>query len=163
MVPIRGFNSAGYVKLAAICCLLFVFSCKSRKPLVVKRVAADTVAAIKPVDTKAAKLVAIKAKQTSFNTFSGKASTKLDINGNSNNVTLNIRIQRDHKIWVSITAIAGIEVARAQITPDSIFLVNRCKVCMFVSRSVMLINTLANRSTTKPWNRCLLATPFLNC
>jgi len=144
IVHIRGFNSAGYVKLAAICCLLFVFSCKSRKPLVVKRVAADTVSAIKPVNTKAAKLVAIKAKQTSFNTFSGKASTKLDINGNSNNVTLNIRIQRDHKIWVSITAIAGIEVARAQITPDSIFLVNRLQ-SVYVRKPFSYVNKYAGK------------------
>ncbi|HVW94637.1 MAG TPA: DUF4292 domain-containing protein [Mucilaginibacter sp.] len=114
-----------YIKLIAVCSLMLVFSCKSRKQLLVKRVSADSAAADKPANTKAAKLAAIKSKQTYFNTFSGKAKTKLDINGSSNDVTLNIRIQRDKKIWVSITAIAGIEVARAMITPDSIMLINR--------------------------------------
>jgi len=40
-------------------------------------------------------------------------------------VTLNIRIQKGKKIWVSITAIAGIEVARALITPDSLLVINK--------------------------------------
>ena len=84
-----------------------------------------TAAAVKPVNTKAMKIAAIRARQTTFNTFSGKAGTKLDINGNSNNVTLNIRIQNGKKIWVSITAIAGIEVARALITPDSLLVINK--------------------------------------
>jgi len=71
------------------------------------------------------KLNAIKSGQTNFTTFSGKARTKLDINGSSNDVTLNIRIQKGQKIWVSVTAIAGIEVARALITPDSLLVINK--------------------------------------
>jgi len=71
------------------------------------------------------KLEQIKASQLSYNTFSGKAKTKLDINGSSNDVTLNIRIQKGKKIWVSVTAIAGIEVARALITPDSLLVINK--------------------------------------
>jgi hypothetical protein len=114
----------GYFKLIPIFCLLLIFSCKSKKAMVVKRVAVDS-AVNKPVDTKALKITAIKSAQTYFNTFSGKARTKLDIDGSTNDVTLNIRIQRDHKIWVSVTAIAGIEVARAMITPDSILLLNK--------------------------------------
>src|ERR1700744_3316066 len=116
--------TSGFIKLVIAGSLLFAFSCKSKKALIVKRTADSTVA-VKPVDTKAIKLAAIRTKQTSFNTFSGKASTKLNINGNSNRVTLNIRIQHGKKIWVSITAIAGIEVARALITPDSLLVVNR--------------------------------------
>lgn len=67
----------------------------------------------------------IRKRQANFTTFSGKAKTRLDINGNSNDVTLNIRIQKGEKIWVSVTAIAGIEVARAMITPDSLLLINK--------------------------------------
>lgn len=89
----------------------------------VKRVAVDSI--VKPVNTKADKLAAIKTRQTNFNSFSGKARTKLDMGNSSNDVTLNIRIKKDQKIWVSVTAIAGIEVARALITPDSIMLINR--------------------------------------
>src|ERR1700743_1803619 len=97
------FNSC--IKILMAGCLLFVFSCKSKKALGKRNADSDATAAVKPVNTKAMKLTAIRAKQTTFNTFGGKASTKLDINGNSNNVTLNIRIQHGKKIWVSITAI----------------------------------------------------------
>jgi len=88
----------------------------------------NTVAtAITPPDYTVLKnqLTAIKTQQVAYNTFSGRASTQLDINGNSNDVTLNIRIKKDKQIWVSITALLGIEVARALITPDSIKVINK--------------------------------------
>jgi hypothetical protein len=117
-----GFQTSRCVKLLATCGLLLVVSCKARKPLIANRVP-DT--AVKTATNKENKIKAIKARQIYFSTFSAKAKTKLDIGGNSNDVTLNIRINRGQKIWVSITAIAGIEVARALITPDSIIIMNR--------------------------------------
>jgi hypothetical protein len=73
------------------------------------------------------KMAAIKAQQFDFNTFSGKANTKLSIDGSNNDVTLNIRIDRDKQIWVSITAtvLITVEIARAVITPDSIRIINK--------------------------------------
>lgn len=109
-------------KLLIACCLLAMVSCKARKQVTVVRKADSTA---KPLDNVSSKLDAIRAKQVNFNTFAGRAKTKLDINGNSNDVTLNIRIERDKRIWVSITAILGVEAARALITPDSILLINR--------------------------------------
>jgi len=100
-----------------------MISCKAKKQLVVNRPA--PVAAVAPGNDKRDKLNAIRANQTAFTTFSGKARTKLALSGGSNDVTFNIRIKRDQKIWVSITAIAGIEVARALITPDSIKVLNK--------------------------------------
>jgi len=119
-----GFKTHRYGKLLLFCGLVILFSCKAKKLATVNKGTPDS-AAVKPVDTKALKLGAVRSAQTNFSTFSGKARTKLDIGGNSNDVTLNIRINRDQKIWVSVTAIAGIEVARALITPDSILLINR--------------------------------------
>ena len=109
-------------RLLIVCGLLVIVSCKARKQVMVTR-KPDTVAT--PDNKIHTKLAAIKAQQVNFNTFSGKAKTNLDINGNSNDVTLNIRINKGKKIWVSITAILGVEVARAVITPDSILLINR--------------------------------------
>ena len=113
-------------KIAVVFCLMALVACKSKKLVVVNRptTTVDS-AAINKENSVKARLAAIRSKQVSFNTFSGKAKTKLDINGNSNDVTLNIRVARDQKIWISITAILGVEVARAQITPDSIIVVNR--------------------------------------
>jgi hypothetical protein len=112
-------------KIAILCLLVVVVTgCKSKKLVVVNRPVKDSVAAVK-VNDVATRLAAIRSKQVTFNTFTGKAKTKLSINGNENDVTLNIRIARDQKIWISITAILGVEAARAVITPDSILVVNR--------------------------------------
>lgn len=114
-------------KVFLACMVIAFVSCKSKKLLTVARQKDTT--AVKPANTEAdliaAKVTAIRARQVGFNTFSGRASAKLDIDGNSNNVTLNLHIQHDHKIWVSITYLVGIEVARAVITPDSIQVINR--------------------------------------
>ncbi|MBK0381212.1 DUF4292 domain-containing protein [Mucilaginibacter segetis] len=110
-------------KILVICCIIIAMGCSSKKLLVVKRPVADS--AINATDDKAERLAAVSSSQITFNTFSGRAKTKLDINGNDNDVTLNIRVNRGQKIWISITAIAGIEVARALITPDSIQVLNR--------------------------------------
>jgi len=129
-----------YIKLLAVCFLLFTFSCKARKQLIVKQVAVDS--AVKPVDTKKNKLDAIRAGQIMFNSFSGKARSVLNIDGSSNDVTLNIRIKRDQKIWISITAIAGIEAARVLITPDSIMIINRLQ-SVYVKQPFSYINSVA--------------------
>jgi len=145
-------------KLIAVFCLLALFSCKSRKHLMVERkpdtattvkdsatlknpvatgttttsVAAST-AVSKPIVTNKApldtykldKLRAIRLKQVDFVTFSVKAQTKLRVDGSSDDVTFNVRIKKNQQIWVSITAVLGVEAARVLITPDSIKVMNR--------------------------------------
>src|SRR5690606_27267881 len=101
-------------KLIIVCCIIIVAGCKSKKAIVVNR----NVPVVKSASDALTKITAIRSKQLTFNTFSAKAKTQLDINGDNNDCTLNIRVNRDKKIWVSITAILGIEVARAVITPD---------------------------------------------
>jgi hypothetical protein len=131
----------GYLGLFVICLLLSMAGCKAKKQLVAKKAAADTSVA-KPIDNKKAQLDAIRAGQTSFNTFSGKARAALNISGSSNDVTLTIRIKRDEKIWVSVTAIAGIEVARAVITPDSLLVINRLQ-SLYLKKPFSYINKFA--------------------
>jgi hypothetical protein len=131
-------------KIAVVFCLLALVACKSKNLVVVNRpnTAVDS-AAIKENSIRA-RLDAIRSKQVTFNTFSGKAKTKLDINGNSNDVTLNIRVARDQKIWISVTAIIGIEIARAQITPDSIIVVNRLQ-SVYLKKPFSYVYTYASR------------------
>jgi hypothetical protein len=119
-------------KVLVVCALLAVVSCKARKkamPVTPTTIHTENnvPVATTPPDLTVVKnqLAAIRAHQVTYNTFSGRASTKLDVNGNSNDVTMNVRIMRDKKIWVSITALLGIEVARALITPDSIKIINK--------------------------------------
>lgn len=115
-------------KLLLIGIALLIFGCQAKKKLIPVTppvaVVADS-AATKTDNSKAEKIKSIQNQQINFNTFSGKARTHLEIDGKGYDVTLNIRIQKNKQIWVSITAIAGIEVARAVITPDSIKIINK--------------------------------------
>lgn len=65
-----------------------------------------------------------KEEAMQWNTVSmrGRLQYRDDSNNQSGNV--NIRMMRDSAIWVNVTKL-GFEVARALVTPDSVFLVNR--------------------------------------
>ena len=139
------FKMYNCLKFVTFGILLLTLSCKARKPLIVKKVIIDSTA--KPADTRFLKLDAIRLAQTSFTTFSSKARTKLNINGDKNDVTLNIRIKKNQKIWISITAIAGIEVARALITPDSIKVINRLQ-SLYISKPFSYVYAFAGKQVS---------------
>ena len=100
-------------------------SCKAKKVVVSDPVLPPEVSIPTGENPKQAKIKLITNKQTTFNTLSIKAKAALTIGNNSNDVTMNIRIKNNEAIWVSVTAIAGLEVARALITPDSVKVINR--------------------------------------
>lgn len=60
-----------------------------------------------------------------FITFDGRAKAKMEFGNDSKNVTLNVRMERDKAIWISVTALLGIEAVRILITPDSVKIMNR--------------------------------------
>jgi len=107
--------------LLVITLLIALAGCKTKKTTVVPPpvVKAPVVNAKKLENLKL-----LKGKDLPYNTLSLKGKANLDMNGNTNSVTMNVRMQKDQKIWVSFTAIAGIEVARALITPDSLLVRN---------------------------------------
>ncbi|MBB2145870.1 DUF4292 domain-containing protein [Pedobacter sp. LMG 31464] len=98
--------------------------CRPKKVIITTPPIGQTTGELK-VDKKPENLELLKSKDLPFNTLALRGKADLDINGDENNVTMIIRIQKDKKIWVSVTAIAGIEVARAVITPDSLLLLDR--------------------------------------
>lgn len=104
--------------------LIFIstFGCKAKKAIVETPV---TPSVSIPAYSGAEVIKNINAKQPSYNTLAIKAKADLNINNNSNDVSMSIRIKNNEAIWVSVTALAGIEVARALITPDSIKVLNR--------------------------------------
>jgi hypothetical protein len=131
-------------KLLIVLSVAALFGCKAKKQLVVRKADSAVTVAPSTVNPALAKIAAVKEKQTVFNTFSGRAKTKLSIDGKSNDVTLNIRIQHTKKIWVSITAILGVEVARALITPDSIMVINRLQG-VYIKKPFSYIYNYASR------------------
>lgn len=60
-----------------------------------------------------------------YNTFTGKAKVHLETPNDKRDFTATIRMEKDKKIWVSVVALGVFEAARALITPDSIFVVDR--------------------------------------
>jgi hypothetical protein len=110
-------------KIVMLAIVSVVFACKSKKAIVAPPAAVkpDTVVVNKNADN----IKMLRSKDIVFNTLALKGKADLDMGGSSNSVTVNVRVQRDKKIWMSITAILGIEVARAVITPDSIMVLNR--------------------------------------
>ena len=131
-----------------------LIACKSKKKLV-DVTAAPPVAASAGDVKKAEQLKLLKSKDISFNTLAIKAKANLDFAGSKNGVTMNIRMERDKQIWVSITAIAGIEVARALITPDSIKVRNN-----FQSTYIQKPFSYAHRYTSKNVNFKMLQAIF---
>jgi hypothetical protein len=109
-------------KLVLLAMVSLAFACKSKKAIVAAPTAAKPDVAVVNKYEENVKL--LRSKNILFNTLSLKGKADLDMGGNSNSVTVNVRILRDKKIWMSITALLGIEVARAVITPDSIMVRN---------------------------------------
>lgn len=68
-----------------------------------------------------------KSQQNNLNYqwFSAKMSGNVIVNDKSFPLNANIRIQKDSVIWISATALLGIEAVRLLITPDSFQMVNR--------------------------------------
>lgn len=119
-------------------------ACKTKKTIV-----KTPDVAVTPVvnNKKAENLLLLKKKDMPFNTLALKGKVSLDMNGNVNNVSMTIRIQKDQKIWASVTAIAGIEVARALITPDSVFLRNNLQ-SVGVKKPFSYLNSFTSRHVT---------------
>lgn len=120
-------------------------SCKTKK-ILVKTPPKETTVPV-AVNKTAENLSLLKGKDFSYTTISLKAKADLNIDGNENGVNMNIRIKKDEKIWVSITAFAGIEVARALITPDSLQVLSRLQATA-LKKPFSYIYQFTNRQIT---------------
>ena len=66
-------------------------------------------------------LSGLAANHIDFSTFSGRAKVNYEGgDGNSYDLTANIRIRKDSMIWISVSALLGIEAIRMVITRDSV-------------------------------------------
>jgi len=124
-----------FTLLAGIICLLC--SCHSAKMTQQAVVVKDTVAAvvIAPVTNheKDDSIAFIKevynqmqGNHLDFSTFSAKIDVDYENStGKKYNVNAHLRMQKDSVIWISITAILGIEGMRLYITPDSVKMLDK--------------------------------------
>ena len=122
---------------------IIAVSCKPKK-VIVATPAASTEKVEAGADKKKEYLALLKGKDLDFNTLALKGKTSLDVDGDVNNVTMNIRIEKDKKIWVSVTGLAGIEGVRAVITPDSLLMRNNLQKT-FVQKPFSYIYGFTNK------------------
>ncbi|TXI15608.1 MAG: DUF4292 domain-containing protein [Pedobacter sp.] len=111
--------------LVSIGLLILLGGCKLRKETLKKQRSMNDGVVVEQSKNKQERLNAIREAQANFNTYVIKARAELTMEDSHNHVTMNIRMQKDEVIWVSVTALVGLEVARALITPDSIKVLNR--------------------------------------
>lgn len=147
--------------LALILLILTTYSCKSKKELVKSKPTTET-GPMESTSKTEASIFRKKAlsEQFDFKTLSIKAKADLNINNNKNNVSMTLRLRKDEAIWVSVTALAGLEVARALITPDSIKVLNRLQE-IYMAKPFSYIYRFTNRKIDfKAVQAILLGNPF---
>ena len=88
-------------KIAFLVLLLAATSCASRK-----------------------KTVAPTSPQT-FEWLTANLDIEAEVNGTSQDLKGQLRMRRDSIVWLSVTATMGMEVLRAKISNDSVWIVNR--------------------------------------
>ncbi len=85
----------------------------------------------------------MQENESHFQTYSAKGVATLLADGKSNEIKLNIRIQRDSVIWVSISVGMGLEAARVVLTNDSVLYINRIEKTFFAG-NYSFINQMIN-------------------
>ncbi len=113
-------------------------SCRATRKIQTAVTPKDTAALVAPVIVKengredSVKFIRetvanVRGKAIDFTTFSAKIDVDYeDAQGKKyNSVNANLRMYKDSVIWVSITAIFGIEGLRALITPDSVKILDK--------------------------------------
>lgn len=110
-------NSSYLVKYFIFFFIITLFACKTTEEL------------IKPkIEHRSTKelIDLLDSNEFNFTTLSAKAQIEY-IDEKSTSFKVHLRIQKDSAIWVSITPLLGIEMARVLITQDSVVFMNRVK------------------------------------
>lgn len=128
-----------------IAMILTVYACRSTKKIQSAIVKKDTVSVPVTVIDRSKEDSALFIQQhydsilqnkINYTTFSGKVDVEYrDGDGKKYDVNAVIRMYKDSVIWVSVTAILGIEGLRAYITKDSVKLLNK-QDKVYTARSV---------------------------
>lgn len=102
---------------------LFLTACKSRQYITNTITEKSSVSAEELL--KQSLLTKIPNANFNFNYLQAKAKVQANVKDKDYNLNFNIRIQKDERIWISVNAIAGIEVARILINKDSVRIIDR--------------------------------------
>jgi len=97
-------------------------SCKTRE-----KAAPTSGAEIKPLQERSVQELMERIDSTAFDArwITAKASVTTVQDGNETSFNISMRACRDSVIWISISPLLGIEVARVLVTPDSVKFLDR--------------------------------------
>ncbi len=107
--------------LIALALILLVSSCNLFRKNTVSQVGKHNL----KVHNAAALGDTLQKNRFEFEYLSFRGSGPLEMSDMRQNVNLNVRMQRHEKVWISVTAIFGIEAARMYVTKDSVFVVQK--------------------------------------
>lgn len=106
--------------------VLLGFSASGCKVKKVPQSAAHTQLELSKEDAFKIKLIDDIHKTTfDFNYVTAKAKVKITREGKDFSLTFNIRAQKNERVWISVNALGGIEVARVLMTKDSVKIIDR--------------------------------------
>ena len=142
-----------WIFFIAIILIYFFSSCRSTKKIQTAIAKKDTIAIV-PVITDnghddtvqfiKATYNRLQNQKINFTTFSAKIEVDYqDAEGKKYNVNAHLRMYKDSVMWVSITAILGIEGLRAYITKDSVMLLDKQNK-IFTARSVSYLQEISD-------------------
>ena len=105
-----------------IAAVLFFAACHSSRKASAPKVKDD-----KKTEAESAPYLEERIDSSSFRarTFSAKADVTTRQGENTLSFNINMRVKSDSIIWISITPLLGIEVARVMVTPDSVKFIDR--------------------------------------
>lgn len=112
-------------KLVLLVALAVLASCKSKKSLTNQPPPPVNKVDTKALEAEEAVLKTIDGNTNTFNFYQAKASASYKDDNQNLNLDLTIMMEKDRYIWMSVTALLGIEVARIMITPDSVKIMDR--------------------------------------
>lgn len=111
----------GFVLAVAV----FTVACKSKKNIV--QAPQKPAEAVVDTTLKAKEVVlnGIEATANTFGFYQARAKATYKDDKQNLELDVNIMMEKDKYIWMSVTAVLGIEVARIMITPDSVKILDR--------------------------------------
>lgn len=134
-------NGVTSTKFLCLVLVLFVLAgCKTRKERVSVLVEGERLVSR---SESAAVWRGMADTRMEYATFVGRAKSTFALNKDIHDVTTHVRIRKDEAIWISVTAVLGMEVARVLITPDRVRIINRMQ-SVYVDQPFAYIHRFAN-------------------
>ena len=140
-------------RILVICCLMIAFtSCKSKKAL-------DDTSGLKKISTKKI-WKNNKATFSDYKTISAKIKGKFKNHKTAAGFTLNLRMETDKVIWMSIKKI-GFPVAKLKITPDKVMFYEKIKRTYFEGDFSLISDFLGTQLDFNQLQNVLLGRPIM--